>query len=61
MSDSITSVEAARLLGKTRQWVAELCRRGLLDCQRIGRDWVINRESVEQYKASQQPPEEKEK
>lgn len=60
MADVISSQEAAQLLGKTRQWVAELCRRGLIDCQRIGRDWIISRESVERYKASQPPePEEK--
>lgn len=48
--DLINSREAGRLLGKTRQWVAELCRRGLLKCTRVGRDWVISRQSVLDYR-----------
>lgn len=53
--DLINSQEAARMLGKTRQWVAELCRRGMLQCTRIGRDWVISRQSVLDYR--DRPPE----
>jgi len=48
---TISTPEAAQILGFTRRWILTLIRRGELDAQRIGRDWRVSRESVEAYLA----------
>jgi uncharacterized protein (DUF433 family) len=47
----VTSREAAEILGIDHEsrWVARLCRSGQLDCRKVGRDWLVNRQSVEDY------------
>lgn len=49
MSQYIGAVEAARLLGISRQAVTLACRAGRLKAIRIGRDWLIERASVAGY------------
>lgn len=54
----ITSREAAEILGidhKSHR-VAQLCRSGRLDCRKIGRDWLVSRQSVEAYARSSRKP-----
>lgn len=46
----MTTIEAAALLGLTRQHVAHLAKTGAIKAQRIGRDWHLDRASVEQFK-----------
>jgi excisionase family DNA binding protein len=48
--DALTTVEAAALLGRTRQHVAHLCAEGVLPATRIGRDWRIDRAGVVAYR-----------
>lgn len=45
-----TTVEAALLLGITRQRVLQLLQAGLLKGQKFGRDWQIDPESLRRYK-----------
>ena len=54
----ITSREAAEILGVDHQsrWVAQLCRSGQLDCRKVGRDWLVSRDSVEEYAQSDRKP-----
>ncbi len=49
MDDSayMSSQEAAARLGYTRQHVGRLIRQKRLDGQKLGRDWIVRRESVE--------------
>lgn len=50
----ITTTEAARLLGYTRQHVAWLVKRGKLTGERVGAHvYLVDRASVEAYKAAQ--------
>lgn len=46
MSQYIGAVEAARLLGISRQAVTLACRAGRLKAIRIGRDWLIERKGL---------------
>lgn len=47
--DYMSSVEAAERLGYTRQHVGRLIRQHRLEGRKLGRDWLVHRESVEQY------------
>jgi excisionase family DNA binding protein len=48
-ADFLNCQEAARRLGCTRQHVSRLIRRGDLTGRKVGRDWIVARDSVEQY------------
>ena len=52
LSEVITTAEAARLLGYTPQHVRRLVRDGRLEGTKIGRDWVILRDSISAYLAA---------
>ncbi len=54
----ITSREAAEMLGVEHEsrWVAQLCRSGKLDCRKVGRDWLVSRQSMEEYTRSSRKP-----
>ncbi len=54
----ITSREAAAILGIDHEsrWVARLCRNGQLDCRKMGRDWLVSRQSVEDYAQRDRKP-----
>lgn len=47
----MTTIEAAAILGIDKRSVAALCKRGALRATRHGRDWWIEAEEVERYKA----------
>lgn len=49
MRDQITTAEAARILGVTSRHVTLLIRSGKLRGQKLGRDWILSRKSVEQF------------
>ena len=57
-ADLITAGEAADLLGLSREsyQVANLCRDGVLDCQKIANRWFVTRESVARYAESDRRP-----
>lgn len=53
-SDYISSEEAATRLGYTQQHVSRLARSGELAGKKMGRDWLILRESVDQRAATRE-------
>ena len=58
MSDKLISTsEAASILGITIQAVGGLLRRGTIEGQKIGRDWVVSKSSVLSYKAQKKAKE----
>lgn len=58
MSNNLISTsEAASILGITIQAVGGLLRRGTIEGQKIGRDWVISKDSVLSYKAQKEAKE----
>jgi len=50
--DVLTSGQAAELLGCTVQHVRRLVRSGTLDGSKHGRDWVVQRSSVQRHLAN---------
>lgn len=58
MSDKLISTsEAASILDITIQAVGGLLRRGTIEGQKIGRDWIISKNSVLSYKAQKEAKE----
>ena len=58
MSDNlISSLQAASILGITIQAVGGLLRRGTIEGQKIGRDWVVSKDSVLSYKTEKEAKE----
>lgn len=47
--DFLTTKEAATIIGVSQKMVQSLIRRGRLPAQKIGRDWMIRREDVENH------------
>lgn len=47
----LRSDAAGALLGLSARRVRQLCEEGLLDAERPGIEWIITRESVDQYRA----------
>jgi excisionase family DNA binding protein len=54
----MTTQEAAEDLGYTIQHTRLLIRRGQIEATKFGRDWMVVRESVIEYKTSQENREE---
>lgn len=46
MTRLLTSIEAAQQLGYTVQHVRRLIRQGILHGQKLGRDWIVDEQSV---------------
>jgi excisionase family DNA binding protein len=53
----ISTSEAALILGVTLQSVGGLLRRGTIEGKKIGRDWVVSKDSVLSYKAEKEAKE----
>lgn len=49
VDNTLSTVEAAKLMKVSRQWVFKLVKAGKLEAVRIGRDWRVNKESVREY------------
>ena len=63
MSDQIkiereymTTPEAARLSGLSKNYLATLLRRGKLEGVQLARDWLVYRDSLEAYLATTRKP-----
>ncbi len=54
MNQIITTSEAASILGISIQAVGQLLRRGRIEGQKMGRDWVVSKESVLTYKTEKE-------
>ena len=52
--EHLTTKDAAELLGYTVQHVRRLIREGRLQGRRLGRDWIVDKESVDRYVASRE-------
>lgn len=49
-NELIDTAEAAQILDVTPRWVRDLIERGDLPAQRVGNQWVLTRQDVEDYK-----------
>ena len=47
----ITTEEAAKLTGYVPAYLRRLAGQGQVEARKVGRDWLINRESLLDYKA----------
>lgn len=54
-TDKLTAPEAAKMLNLTNSRIRQLARAGILKAVKFGRDWQIERASVEQYAAAHPP------
>ena len=48
----ITTPEAAELANCSTARIRQVCASGQVDCVKVGRDWLVNRESLVAYKAT---------
>ena len=53
--DLLTTAEVAQLLGYTRQHTGLLIRRGFLVANKIGRDWLVSRQAIEDFRSRYNP------
>lgn len=51
--DLIDTKQASLLSGFTESYMRKLVQRGILKGRKVRRDWLINRESLEQFLASE--------
>ena len=52
----LTTPQAAERLGVTLDWVNKLIKSGNLSARMIGRDWLVDAESVANYQANRRGP-----
>lgn len=52
MSNEVSAIEAAEILGLSKVRVCKMCAAGTLKAKKVGNSWVIDRDSVEERKAS---------
>lgn len=50
---TISTIEAARILGVTRERVRQLCDEKKLKAEKLGRDWRITPRALEEYQRMQ--------
>lgn len=53
LEDFVTTKEAAELLGVGRQRIYDLIHDERLEAIKIGRDWLVSRESIENFERAQ--------
>jgi excisionase family DNA binding protein len=61
MKDPITTTEAAAIIGIDPSQVRRYCQRGALTAQRMGRDWMIERQAAQDFKPAPVGPPRKER
>jgi len=52
----LTTPQTAERLGVSVDWVNKLIRAGKLSARMIGRDWLVDPESVAHYRATRRAP-----
>jgi|GEM_PF-2477513 len=52
----ITTKEAARIAGRSRDQILHLLRHGIIKGRKMGRDWLTTREEVKRYIATKPRP-----
>ncbi|MEO0594858.1 MAG: helix-turn-helix domain-containing protein [Chloroflexota bacterium] len=45
----ISTADASEIMGITQQAVQRLCRKGRIECQKFGRDWMVSSEDAQNY------------
>jgi excisionase family DNA binding protein len=53
--DYMTTDEAAKLSGFTEQYIRKLIRQKRIDGQKVRRDWILSRSSLERFLATERP------
>jgi len=53
--DLLTTADVARQLSYTEQHTRLLIRRGFLEANKIGRDWLIPRQAIEDFRSRYDP------
>lgn len=48
----ISGSRASQLTGYNSDYIGQLCRRGLLDCRRVGRAWFVNEDSLKNHEVN---------
>jgi excisionase family DNA binding protein len=56
MEGYVSSAVAAEIIGCTDGRVCQLCRAGKLTAEKIGRDWLVQKASAEEYAKSERKP-----
>jgi excisionase family DNA binding protein len=56
LNDYLTPQQAGEILNVTAEAVRALLRRGVLDGQKLGRDWFITRSDLEAYQGRRRSP-----
>ena len=55
LTDLITAAQAAEILGLSTERVSQLCKQGRIQAVKPGRDWVMARQTVEQFAKIDRP------
>lgn len=56
MKNHLTTSEAAAIIGCNASRVRQLLGEGKLDGERVGRDWLVERKSAEEYRDTERRP-----
>lgn len=56
MTEELLTPQVAKRLGVTVGRVNQLIWAGLLDARKLGRDWLVDVESITRYQAIRKPP-----
>ena len=56
MTEELLTPQVAERLGVTIGRVNQLIWAGLLDARKLGRDWLVDVESIARYQAIRKPP-----
>lgn len=48
----ISGSRASQLTGYNSDYIGQLCRKGLLDCRRVGRAWFVNEDSLKNHEVN---------
>jgi len=51
--DYVTTKEAAQIAGVKPRYIRRLLLAGALEGERLGRDWLVKRRSIEQFAATE--------
>ena len=51
----VTTAKGAKLTGYSREYVRVLARDGKIQAAKVGRDWLVNKESLLEYQANVKP------
>lgn len=56
MKNHVTTSEAAEIIGCNASRIRQLMKAGKLRGERVGRDWLVDRKSAEEYRDTDRKP-----